>query len=760
MTTVGGRLLGFKRHLQAAVIPGEAAYLVSARGVTALRGRPIEILAPLLDGSRTFEDIVRDAAPGLRADQVGSLLGRLAEADVVAFRDADPEACEPDAEGAPARAYWDLAGLDGAAAARAVAATPVELYVVGTVDLDPLQAALRGSGLTVAAGPAQAGQAALTVVLCEDYLDPGLAEICGTLRAAGRPWLLTKPTGPEPWIGPFFQHETGPCWACLAHRLGELRRPELRARRALAGRRLPEASIAAARSVAAQLIVLEAAKWLAGVREANQSTIYTLDTLTLAGRHHPLTRRPQCPVCGDPALTAEQARRPIVPQPRPRSDRDGQRALTDEEVYDRYRHLVDPVTGLVGELVAAERTAGDSVHRCVATTSVYVYGDGPRGPESLLRMVSGGRGSTAVQARVGALGEAVERYSSLRHGDESVLRASYADLGPRALHPDACQLFDPRQFADRQRWNRLHGAGHWVPQPFEEHAPREWTPVWSLTGQHQRLLPTALLYLHHGRPGACTEMYADSNGNAAGASLEDAIAGAFLELVERDAVALWWYNRTRQPGVDLDAFADPWIERIRSAARESGRSVWALELTTDLGVPAFAAISARLGAGRPRPRAGFGAHFDPRVALRRAMAELGQVGVDIEAAQGTAPGPCGAHGSRTDPDEVAAAGLPAYVLPAPGPRSGPPVAPYRAAADLGQEVHGIVELLRGRGLELFALDLTRPDIGMPVVKVLVPGLRPMRARFAPGRLFDVPVALGRLAEPTRYEQLNPVPLPV
>ena len=29
----------------------------------------------------------------------------------------------------------------------------------------------------------------------------------------------------------------------------------------------------------------------------------------------------------------------------------------------------------------------------------------------------------------------------------------------------------------------------------------------------------------------------------------------FLELVERDAVALWWYNRTRQPAVDLERSA-------------------------------------------------------------------------------------------------------------------------------------------------------------------------------------------------------------
>ncbi|WP_415840779.1 YcaO-like family protein, partial [Nocardiopsis rhodophaea] len=67
-------------------------------------------------------------------------------------------------------------------------------------------------------------------------------------------------------------------------------------------------------------------------------------------------------------------------------------------------------------------------------------------------------------------------------------------------------------------------------------------------------------------------------------------------------------------------------------------------------------------------------------------------------------------------------------------------------------------LLAERGLEMLVLDQTRPDVGLPVVKVVVPGLRGFWARFAPGRLFDVPLALGRVPFPTRYEDLNPYPL--
>jgi ribosomal protein S12 methylthiotransferase accessory factor len=53
------------------------------------------------------------------------------------------------------------------------------------------------------------------------------------------------------------------------------------------------------------------------------------------------------------------------------------------------------------------------------------------------------------------------------------------------------------------------------------------------------------------------------------------------------------------------------------------------------------------------------------------------------------------------------------------------------------------------------LDQTRPDIGLPVVKVMAPGLRHFWTRFAPGRLYDVPVSLGSLARPRAEEELTP-----
>jgi ribosomal protein S12 methylthiotransferase accessory factor len=67
-----------------------------------------------------------------------------------------------------------------------------------------------------------------------------------------------------------------------------------------------------------------------------------------------------------------------------------------------------------------------------------------------------------------------------------------------------------------------------------------------------------------------------------------------------------------------------------------------------------------------------------------------------------------------------------------------------------------VKLAEALGLETLVLDQTRSDVGLSVVKVIVPGMRQFWARFGEGRLYDVPVKMGWLKKRLTEEQLNPV----
>ena len=67
--------------------------------------------------------------------------------------------------------------------------------------------------------------------------------------------------------------------------------------------------------------------------------------------------------------------------------------------------------------------------------------------------------------------------------------------------------------------------------------------------------------------------------------------------------------------------------------------------------------------------------------------------------------------------------------------------------DTREQVMACVNIVKRAGLDFLVLDQTRPDIEVPVVRVIVPGLRHFYRRFAPGRLYDVPVKLGWLDRP-------------
>ncbi|KUO20276.1 TOMM precursor leader peptide-binding protein [Streptomyces dysideae] len=738
-----GPYVALKRHVRAVSAPGEAVFMWSDKDVTAVRGAGAEALVALLDGSRTLPELLREAAAAMPADEAGRVVRCLAEANLVGYRHGAPRPGPVGADCRSAEAYWDRAGLDGGVAEDKVRGTAVALIGVGDVDGEAARAACDASGISAVGADADA---AFALVLCEDYLAPELASVEARLRAEGRPWLLASPFAPEPWTGPVFEPGAdAACWSCLAHRLREHRRGELSVRQSLGldGSAVrPAPSLAAVRSVGLHGAVLETAKWLAGLRCPEQRAVCVLDSLTLRTTHHPVRRRPQCASCGDPSLVAERTRRPVVPVSRPKAEGSGSndRALSAEQMLARHGHLVGPVAGIVTD-VRPMAGLPEGLHAYDSGHNLALRGHSPAGVRRVLRARSSGKGVTAAEARASALCEAVERYCAARQGDELTVTDSLTGLGEDAVHPNACQLFHERQYADRDRWNASHTAFHHVSAPFDPDRPTEWTPVWSLTGHTRRLLPTSTLYFDCAPGGSADGLWADSNGNAAGSSLEDAVVQGFLELVERDAVALWWYNRLRQPGLDLDAFDEPWLTGLRDGLARTGRQVWALDLTSDLGIPVVVAASRCADGTVPHTVYGFGAHFDPRLALRRALTEMIQM--LPPAASGTTP--CA-------PEQP-------HLLPDPGQSARTPGSwPYRRNDDLLADVEDIRSLVAAHGMELLVLDQTRPDVGIPVVKVLVPGLRPFYARFAPGRLYEVPVRLGHLGRPTPYGQLNAVPL--
>lgn len=415
----------------------------------------------------------------------------------------------------------------------------------------------------------------------------------------------------------------------------------------------------------------------------------------------------------------------------------GYRSRLPEDTLQQYAHLIGH-SGIVEELECGYRDPCDLVHVYVARLRADLQGSQHRVWKGL-RAPCVGKGTTEAQARVSALGEAVERYSAIFRGDEVRINASYRELSSEAIRPNACMNFSACQYREREQWNQREIEFNWVPQPFDEERRIAWTPLWSLT--EERFKYAAAQFCYFGYPFSAEHDFCrpDSNGNAAGASLEEAILQGFLEVVERDSVALWWYNRARRPRVELASFGAPYFEALGELYRILGREMHVLDITADLSIPAFAAVSSAM---KDDLLLGFGTHLDARIAIARALAEMNQ-------------SLAGAIAGETPPLFVGDMLEYAFLAPegSAAVKTREDYSPYHGA-DLREDLKSCVELARGRGLETLVLDQTRAEAGMRAVKVIVPGMRPWWARFAPGRLYDVPVEIGWQSARLSEEQLN------
>ena len=737
-------------HLEFRKIDDGQVLLVSELFNTLLREPIHSDLLPLLDGSRSHHDIVAVLSGTYSESDIQMALMALASRGYIVSGDYSM--------GRESAAFWSSLG----ASPRWVEERFTESRVSVAGDDGHIVQQLEAMGVAVGADCPS-----LSITVCDDYLDERHAAMNLRHIKSGIPWMLVRPKGIRTLFGPIFRPaEQGPCWDCLAYRLRghEEVHNFLRNYGGEDAVFLPSAAQPAILDAVYSLVAVEIAKWLVfGESAPLHEQAILMDTARLKSEYHQVVRRPQCFTCGDEMLyRADRSPIPVQLKPSPKNIRNsgGVHSASPEETLAKYRHLISSVSGVVSWLSRTTEKSDSWFHVYWAGSNFALRNSKLSSLRRSLRSKSAGKGSTPQQSEASALCEAIERYSCAFHGDEIRCRKRFEDFGEtEAIYPNNIQLFSDWQLDHADQINDHGHPYNFVPPRFDSCAEIEWSPVWSLTQDQHRYLPTSMLYSmwagQHGKP----ILKADSNGCAAGNTLEEAILQGFFELVERDAFAIWWYNRLRLPRVDLESFEDDYLATAHDFYRGFNREMWLLDVTNDLGIPAFVAISRRIDKEEEDIIYGAGAHVDPHIAALRAVCELNQF---LNWVQGSERGGCGhnvdeplclwwwKNGKLSD--------LP-YLTPDPDsmPR-GKLDYPVPDTADMREDVERCRALVESKGMELLVLDLTRPDIGMPVARVIVPGLRHFWERFAPGRLFDVPVEMGWRDESISEADLNPVPV--
>ena len=215
---------------------------------------------------------------------------------------------------------------------------------------------------------------------------------------------------------------------------------------------------------------------------------------------------------------------------------------------------------------------------------------------------------------------------------------------------------------------------------------------------------------------------ASTNGLASGNDLTEAIVHAVCEVIERDATTLWELSdplqdqsMARDLRLDPPLCAVPVLERFEAA----GVEVYVWDVTTDIGIPVVHCMAiAEVDADGADPEFGSGCHPSGEVALLRALTEAAQARVTtITGARDDLPAsdyhPRIRHRRRVAGDRLRR-------------RFDPPQGLHvvnHASRFLDQDLDWIIGQLRAAELdELVVVDLSCDDVGMAVVRVIVPGL--------------------------------------
>ena len=328
-------------------------------------------------------------------------------------------------------------------------------------------------------------------------------------------------------------------------------------------------------------------------------------------------------------------------------------------------------------------------------------------PNSRAVVVSLGKGLDLAAAKASGVMENIEAFMAERITQPLVL-GSVNDL--RSSHPLVDVDLLPRT----------------TDSAYHPDAPILWIEGRELFNGTPRLVPYEMVHTAYTlpRPTGTGCFIATSNGLASGNHLLEAISHAICETVERDAATL---HSVRSPEdaascrIDPRTVDDPGCGEALDRLDRADMSVAIWDMTSDVGIPAFIC---RIAERRQPPvvtahgAEGMGCHPDRSVALLRALTEAAQSRLGfISGARDDVAGWDYRHGMDQEPP--------------PAPTADPPGKAARDFTDVpafdgdsfDADVAWELAALRSAGIsEVVAVDLTREEFGIPVVRVIVPGL--------------------------------------
>jgi ribosomal protein S12 methylthiotransferase accessory factor len=372
--------------------------------------------------------------------------------------------------------------------------------------------------------------------------------------------------------------------------------------------------------------------------------------------------------------------------------------------------------------------------------------------------------STSERARMGAVGEAVERYCSSLYDTNEFTLATYQELGSDAVKPAGFGLFSPSQYTKE----------YFPYSPFKETTKIAWVEAYSLVHNKPLFVPACFTYMPY-VPHPQETRIRDSNttGQAAGSSLEEAILSGIYEVVERDAFTIMWLNRMSLPPVDLSSAKNEYTVRLLNSISSSNLKLTVNYITMDIEIPIFFAVLEDVSGGKPVAAVGAAADLNPESALLQTVEEVIQTRRWAKQLVEQRPYPFEDFSEiKQFEDHVIFYAQQErkkaldFIDNSKEPVKLPEI-PDRSSENVLENILTCVKLISDKGMDVIVREITTTDIldaGFNVARVIVPGMVLVNGHFSfrylgEKRLYDVPKLTGYRDKKPEEEDFNKYPHP-
>jgi ribosomal protein S12 methylthiotransferase accessory factor len=378
---------------------------------------------------------------------------------------------------------------------------------------------------------------------------------------------------------------------------------------------------------------------------------------------------------------------------------------------------------------------------------------------------TGAVGFDVLEAKLGAVGECVERYCCAVYQHHQLVYCSAVELGTEAVGMDQFCLFTQRQLQHDD-----------FPLPiWQPNSPMHWVQGRSLLQQQTKYIPACLTYIPYLNPCEVDRQpdlfaLAVSSGQACHSELDAALLSGLCEVIERDAFMICWSKMLSVPRLDYSA--DPELcdifERYFACA---GLQFHLFDITLDIPIPSVLCVVQGISERGPYCCVGAATRPHYRDAIVKAWQEAAQGLIWAQSLMQSKPDWRPAtdfHNVRDFADHVRLFCEPdmqqhmAFLLDTKHSHKPDFSMPQRSTA---ASLQYCLDVVSQSGFDVISVDLTTDDIlssGLVVHKVFVPGTASLYAvhglpHFGCPRFEQVPARLGLSALP--LGQFNPVPHP-